>query len=213
MVASPQADSDERQAPLSVLIESVLAEAGSRPVRFGDLFDRTAERGYGLLMIVLGLPMLIPVLPPGSSTLVGPIYSIFAVQMLLGRPRPWVPARLRTVVLSAATTQALRDRGVPWVRRLERLSRPRWAVVPEKMVLRAAGIMVFLMGVVLLSPLPFLNTLPAIAVMLIGMGLLNRDALFMLAGLGVGAICLVLVGLSAGLIVVMIQRLRATLRP
>ncbi|MDR7521977.1 MAG: exopolysaccharide biosynthesis protein [Armatimonadota bacterium] len=211
MVASPQAGQDERQVRLSALIEAFLDEAQTRPVRFGELIDRTAERGYGLWMIVLGLPMLIPVLPPGSSTVVGPIYAVFAVQMLLGQPRPWVPVRLREMVLGARAVRALRERGVPWIRRLERLSRPRWAVVPERVVLRAAGVMVFLMGVILLSPLPFLNTLPAIAVMLIGMGLLNRDALFMLAGLGVGVVCLALVGLSAGLIVVMIQRLRATL--
>ncbi|MDR7485569.1 MAG: exopolysaccharide biosynthesis protein [Armatimonadota bacterium] len=211
MVASPQGGHDERQARLSALIETVLDEAQTRPVRFGELVDRTAERGYGLWMILLGLPMLIPVLPPGSSTVVGPIYAVFAVQMLLGQPRPWVPVRFRQMVLGAGAVRALRERGVPWIRRLERLSRPRWAVVPEKVVLRAAGVMVFLMGVILLSPLPFLNTLPAIAVMLIGMGLLNRDALFMLAGLGVGVVSLALAGLSAGLIVVMIQRLRATL--
>jgi hypothetical protein len=63
--------------------------------------------------------------------------------------------------------------------------------------------------VVLLSPLPLLNTLPALAVMLIGVGLLNRDAVFMVAGLLAGGTALALVGLSVGLIVTLLGRLRS----
>jgi hypothetical protein len=78
-------------------------------------------------------------------------------------------------------------------------------------MLRAVGVMVFLMGLVLLSPLPGLNTLPAVSVMLIGIGLLNRDAVFVLAGLTVGLFSLGLIGLSARAILVLIERLRQTM--
>jgi hypothetical protein len=202
-------DEHPRKVPLSAVLQAVLAEAALRPVRLGDLVDQTADRGFGLLLLVLGLPMLIPFLPPGSSTVVGPIYAAFAVQMLRGVPRPWVPRRFRDWVLSAGTVGALRARGVPIVRTIERFSRPRGLWVSEHVAVRAAGITVLLMGLVLLSPLPFLNTLPALSVMLIGVGLLNRDAVFMLAGIAVGVATLGLVGLSAGLILVLIERLRA----
>ncbi|MDQ7859672.1 MAG: exopolysaccharide biosynthesis protein [Armatimonadota bacterium] len=190
------------------MLLAALADADRVPVRVGDLLDRTADRGFGLLLLVLGLPMLIPFLPPGSSTVVGPVYAACAVQMLRGAPRPWVPRRFRDWVLSPTAARALRERGVPIVRRVERLSRPRGLWVSERVAVRAAGVMVLLMGVVLLSPLPFLNTLPALAVMMIGVGLLNRDAVFMLAGLLAGTATLALVGLSAGLIVVLLGRLR-----
>lgn len=203
---------DNPEIPLSDVIEAVLREAGAEPLRLGDLIDRTAERGFGLLMLMLGLPMLIPVLPPGSSTIVGPIYAIFAVQMLRGARHPWVPARLRARTLSPKTVAALRARGLPMLRRAERFSRPRGLWLSERAALRLAGIVVFLMGVVLLSPLPFLNTLPAISVMLIGMGLLNRDAAFMLAGMAVGGVSLGLIGLSAALILVLLERVRSVIQ-
>lgn len=199
------------EIPLSALIAAALDEAETHPLRLGDLIDRTAERGFGLLLLLLGLPMLIPILPPGSSTFVGPIYAVFAVQMLGGATRPWVPARFRNRVLSPATIRSLRQRGVPLIRAAERFSRPRGLWLSERVLLRLVGVMVLLMGLVLLSPLPFQNTLPAISVMLIGMGLLNRDAVFMLAGMLVGGLSLVAIVLSAGLILMLIERLRSAL--
>lgn len=211
MVATKPAGSQHQVIPLSAVIESVLIEAGTQPIHVGDLIDRTAERGFGLLLLLLGLPMLIPVLPPGSSTIVGPIYAVFAVQLLSGARRPWVPQRLRDRVLSGRMVEVLRQRGVPIIRSAERLSRPRGIWFAERLVVRLAGVMVLLMGLVLVSPLPFLNTLPAISVMLLGMGLINRDVLFMLAGFAAGGISLGLIGLSAGLIIAVIDRIRSLL--
>jgi hypothetical protein len=197
--------------PLSLVLEGVLDEADVRPVSLGEILDRTADRGFGLVLILLGLPMLIPFLPPGSSTIVGPIYATFAIQMIRGGQQPWIPRRLREWVLQERTARMLRERGLPLVRRAERFSRPRQWWLGERVVVRIVGIVVFLMGVILLSPLPFLNTLPALSVMLIGMGMLNRDFVFIAAGIVVGGISLGLIGLSAGLILVLIQRLRMSI--
>jgi hypothetical protein len=212
MTGAGSPESVEKATPLSAVIAAVLDEAEIRPVSLGDLLDRTADRGYGVLLLLLGLPMIIPFLPPGSSTVVGPIYAAFAVQMLTGVRRPWIPQRFRTRVMARGTVRALRSRALPIIRTVERLSRPRGLWVSERVVLRAAGLMVLLMGIVLLSPLPFLNTLPALSVMLIGIGLLNRDALFVLAGMMVGLISLGLIGISAHAIFALIERMRSTPR-
>jgi hypothetical protein len=197
----------EASIPLSALIESALSDAVTRPCSIGELIERTGDRGFGLLMLVLGLPMLIPFLPPGSSTIVGPIYAVFAVQMLTGARQPWVPARLRDRSLSTETVVALRRRGLPFIRAAERFSRPRGFWLGERLTLRIVGVVVLLMGVILLSPLPFLNTLPALSVMLLGIALINRDALFMLAGVALGGVAVGLVGISAGVIVTIVTRL------
>ncbi len=200
-----------QEIPLSQVIEAILAEAGTRPVRVGDLIDRTAERGFGLLMVILGLPMLIPVLPPGSSTIVGPIYAVFAVQMLSGSTRPWVPQRLRDHALASQTVEILRRRGVPIIQAAERLSKPRGIWFDERLTLRLVGVVVLIMGLILVSPLPFLNTLPAISVMALGMSLINRDAAFMVFGFLVAGISIGLIGVSAGVIIALFSRLRALL--
>lgn len=199
-------DGSEESPPLSVLIETVLNDAAMRPCSIGEIIERTGERGFGIIMLMLGLPMLIPLLPPGSSTIVGPVYALFAFQMLSGARQPWVPARLRDRCLSTAAVETLRRRGIPLIRAAERLSRPRGFWLGERLTLRIIGVVVLLMGIILLSPLPFLNTLPAMSVMLLGMALINRDAVFMLAGVVLGGVSVGLVGLSAGVIVAVITR-------
>ena len=209
-MTDPQTDRPGQEVPLSVVIESVLAEAGDRAVSLGEIIDRTEDRGFGVLMTILGLPMLIPVLPPGSSTVVGPIYAVFAIQMLRGSRRPWVPKRFRDRLLSRQAVEILRKRGLPIIRTAERWSRPRGVWLGERLTLRVVGLVTLLMGLILLGPFPFLNTLPAVSVMLLGTSLINRDVLFLLAGLVLGGASVGFLGLSTGVIVAVINRLWST---
>jgi hypothetical protein len=209
-VAAP-VTTDSEIPSLSSILEAALHRAGDAPLRLGDLLDQTAERGFGLLMLLLGLPMLIPVLPPGSSTVVGPIYAVFAIQMLRGSGRPWLPAPLRDRVLSPRAVQLLRDRGLPMVRAVERWSRPRGFWPGERVGVRIVAVATLLMGLILLGPFPFLNTPPAVAVMLLGVALLNRDVVFLLAGLAVAAASLGILLVTVGLLVSLIAALRGLL--
>lgn len=191
--------------PVSVVLDQLLAT--EQHITVGEVVDRVAERGFGLLMMVLGLPMLIPVLPPGASTIVGPIYSLLSIQLVVGLERPWLPARLRRRTLSPRTVGSLRQRGIPLVRRLERFSRPRFHILHHPVMVRVAALVVFAMGLILLSPAPFLNTLPALAVMLIGIGLLNDDGYFVLAGTVLGIVLVGAFVAAIGLIVQVLKRL------
>jgi hypothetical protein len=158
-------------------------------------------------MVLLALPTLIPVLPPGSAAFIGLLYILLSLQMLFGRDEPWLPARLSRFRLSARTITALRDRGVPFLRRVERFSRPRPLLVDERIASRVVALVVLLLGIVLLTPLPFLNTLPALAVMLMGIGLLNRDGVFVAAGLLITTAVLLVIGFGIGTLYALFNRL------
>lgn len=191
--------------PLSTILLDELTE--DETVTLGELRDRLARRGFGLLMIVLALPTLIPVLPPGSAAFIGLLYILLSLQMLFGRDEPWLPARLSRFRLSARTITALRNRGVPFLRRVERFSRPRPLLVDERIASRVVALVVLLLGIVLLTPLPFLNTLPALAVMLMGIGLLNRDGMFIAAGLLITTAVLLVIGFGIGTLYALFNRL------
>ncbi len=191
--------------PISVVLDQLLAT--EKRITIGEIVDRIDERGFGLLMLVLGLPMLIPILPPGPSTLVGPLYSLLALRLIIGMDRPWLPGFVRRKALSARTLEGLRRRGVPVIQRIERFSRPRFRVLNNPVIVRVAAVNVFLMGLVLLSPAPFLNTLPALSVMCIGLGLLNDDGIFLLLGLVVGAAVIGIFTATVSLIVTAVKRI------
>lgn len=190
---------------VSAVLEHLLAT--DKDITVGEIFERVAGRGYGLLMIVLGLPMLIPILPPGASTIVGPIYMLLAVQLVVGFGRPWLPRWLRRRQLSQRSVEAFRRRGIPLVRRLDRFSRRRFGVLNNPLMTRLAAVVIFTMGLILLSPAPFLNTLPALAVMIIGVGLLNDDGVFLAIGIFLGLVVAGIFAATIGLAISLLQRL------
>lgn len=190
--------------PLSAILLDELSEDA---VTLGELRDRLARRGFGLLMIVLALPTLIPVLPPGSAVSIGALYILLSLQMLFGKEEPWLPRRLGRYRLSARTIRALRTRAVPFLRRVERLSRPRPLPLDERVVSRGIALVVLVLGIVLVLPLPFLNTLPALSVLLMGIGLLNRDGFFIAGGLALAAVILLAIGFGVGTLYALLNRL------
>lgn len=185
------------ERPLSELLEEVLATEGERVVTVREIADRIDERGFGLALILLALPTMIPVLPPGTSGVVGGLYVLLAIQMALGRERPWLPRRVLDYQLSHRAAERLRGRGIRIVRHLERFSRPRWTPMGDATLLRLCAAFVLAMGVVLFLPLPFLNTLPGLAALAMGVGLLNRDGILLAIGIGIAILVLSLVGVSA----------------
>jgi len=195
--------SSERE-PLSAIIAEML---GSQVVTVGEVADRVAQRGFGLIMSVLALPTMIPVLPPGSAAFIGLLYILLAVQMLIGLPRPWLPVRVRNYRLTSGTMRMLQERGIPLLRRVERLARPRATWVPDALVTRAVAVAVLLLGIVLLSPLPFFNTIPAMTVLILGIGLFNRDALFLLGGLAATAVVVAVAVAGADTLIRLAERL------
>ncbi len=184
------------EARLSELFSGVLDTDADGTVSVGEVLDRAGDRGFGFLLVILAIPAFIPVLPPGTSTVLGLLMSLVALQMLLGRPQPWIPARWRRKRLSPDTVNRLQTQGVALLRKLERVSYPRgrW-LTRNGLFLRWNAVVVIFMALVLSSPLPFLNTFPALGVLLIGIGLINHDGYLLLAG---NLIALVLVFLMVG---------------
>lgn len=185
--------------PLSEVLEQLLRE-DQPPLTIGEITDRVARRGFGLFMIVLALPTLIPVLPPGSAAFIGLLYALLALQMLIGLDRPWLPKRMRGYRLTDRAATSLRTRGVPFLRRIERFSRPRAMVLDERIVLRLAAVVLLVLGVILFSPIPFLNTLPALSAMFLGVGLLNRDGVFLLIGVLLAVLVAAIIAFGGGIL-------------
>ena len=184
----------------ATLLDALNTDADGH-ITVGEVLDRVAERGFGLLLFVVALPTMIPVLPPGASAVVGIIYIVLGLQILAGFAYPWLPRAIRAHRLSPTAVKALRQRGVAFLERIERMTRPRRLLLESGAMLRVFALLIVLNGVILFLPVPFMNTLPAIGIMLIGIGMLNRDGLFLLAGGAIGTVSITIVISSAHLLI------------
>ena len=177
--------------PVSLLLEEALA---AEAPTVGELVDRTAEGGFAVVLALLTLPMLLP-LPPGLPAAIGIMLTLAGAQMAAGRRTPLLPERVRRIVVPQSARRVLAGRALVVLRRLESITRTRPPSTDGRMARIAGGSTVLAMGLVMALPIPFLNTPPAMAVLLVALGMSGRDGRFLVFGAMAGL--LITTGLAA----------------
>lgn len=190
----------DTDASLSVTLKEVIARIDGSSVTLRDLMEAVGEQGLLLLCAVASLPFLLPVSIPGVSTVFG--FAIILVSLSITFNRlPWLPRRILDRRLETQKLVPALEKGVSIVSRLDAYLKPRMgALVSGAAANRLNGLAIALAGVLLMFPLgliPFSNTLPAIAVLLVATGMIQRDGLVVLAGYAFNVITLIYFGILA----------------
>ena len=180
-----------------VLSALAAAHAGER-ITVGDIVHGLGDRAFGMLLFAFAAPNLPPLGIPGLSSVCAVPLLILALQLMAGRAEPALPGWVTARSMPTAAFRRLMAYVVPWLARAERLVRPRAAIAVSGAGERAAGAAVAILAVVLVLPIPFGNLLPAIAIALFGLAIVERDGLAALAGHGVAVVSLAVV---AGVVV------------
>lgn len=178
------AQTDEA-VPISRRLAMLAEDAGGENVTLGWIMAQLHERAFGLFLLVLALPCCIPFLYGVPQVVALPLMFI-SVQLLIGRKMPWLPERLGARTVSAGALANLSDRAEPWLRRIEAVSRPRLAGLTRAPLDRLVGVALVVFSTSILVPLPGTNTVPGIAVVIVAMGLLQRDGILVILGMVLG---------------------------
>jgi hypothetical protein len=187
------------QPKFSQELQKLVLQFSDRPARLSEILAATQGRGFDLVLLLLGLPFLAPIPLPGLSTPLGLIVLIIGARLALGQ-RPWLPEKLLRLELPArfiAKVLVAASRVVRW---LEILLRPRLGFLHEQRIYRrVTGALIMVSGLLLLLPLPIplTNSFPALTVILLAAGAMERDGLFFLAGCGMFVLSLAYFGLLA----------------
>jgi len=190
----------DTDASLSATLKEVIARIDGSSVTLRDLMEAVGEQGLLLLCAVASLPFLLPVSIPGVSTVFG--FAIILVSLSITFNRlPWLPRRILDRRLETQKLVPALEKGVSIVSRLDAYLKPRMgALVSGAAANRLNGLAIALAGVLLMFPLgliPCSNTLPAIAVLLVATGMIQRDGLVVLAGYAFNVITLIYFGILA----------------
>lgn len=174
---------------ISKQLERLFAEHEEQGLTLGTLREELGSNGFGMLIAVVSLPMLVP-MPPGVSGPVGLMIVFLAVQALLGRPKPWLPAYAAAIRLPGKTVRLMRARALPLLRKLEGKKQVALILKRNDPLVLFGFAVASISGIILLLPIPFMNTLPAIATLAIGMGIGSGNTLWLILGslLGTGIV-------------------------
>jgi hypothetical protein len=172
---------------ISSILEALPGAVAGERISFGDLVDAFDGRAYGPLIVVFAAPNILPVALPGISAVLGAPLILLTAQLMLGRPRPWLPGILRRRSLARPDFEWLVGRIIPRLRRIEAWIRPRLLLLTGVVGRRLIGAAGMALALLVFLPVPFGNALPGLALVLMAVGLLGRDGLAVLGGALVGA--------------------------
>lgn len=153
-------------------------------VTLSDILSIAGERIFGFLFVILSLPSALPVPAPGYSTPFGVLLFLLAMQLIFGRKRPWLPNKMLKHPIKLETVQGFLKAGLPWLKRIEAVTRPRLTSICTTLPGRVfIGCSIALMATSMMIPIPGTNTLPAMGIFVTGFGLIEDDGAISLGGL------------------------------
>ncbi|MEN4012571.1 MAG: exopolysaccharide biosynthesis protein [Chloroflexota bacterium] len=173
-------------ASLGDKIEQVIQEMPPNEVTLIEIMDIIGNDSLMFLTIFLSLVFLVPVSIPGVSTVFGSAILLIGVSRLFSR-KLWLPEKIARRTISAGKLAPVLNRALIWFRRLEKISRPyrlAWLSGETKMGL-FNKLSFILAAVLLMVPfgfIPFSNTLPAIALIFLAIGGMQKDGSCILLG-------------------------------
>ncbi|MCX7053977.1 MAG: exopolysaccharide biosynthesis protein [Proteobacteria bacterium] len=170
---------------LSVALAGTRRAIEGHQVTLRELLGLVGEQGLLVFCAILAMPFLLPVSLPFMSTALGAPMLLIGVAVTLNRV-PWLPDRLLDHALPGTTVQHVLERAAHAAGRFEHLVRPRMPGLTATPFINAVHGAALVVGVLaLMAPLPlipFANTLPAIGIILLCLGMAERDGALVLLG-------------------------------
>jgi hypothetical protein len=178
---------------VSEQLQSWLSGDGDKTL--GGLIAVFEEKSFAIVFVLLlGVPAL--PLPTGGATHVFEIIAaLLALELMSGRDQIWLPQRWCQLELAGRRQQRFITALMRMIRRLERFSRPRLRFLFDHRVSNIVfGVLVIggSAGAFLAPPFTGLDTLPALGVVLLSLGVLLEDFLVVVVAVAVGVAGVVL---------------------
>jgi hypothetical protein len=182
---------------MSAALASAEAAVRDPSVTLRELLSMLGEQGLLVFCGVLASPFLLPVTVPGMSTVLGIPMLLIGFAVMVSRV-PWLPARILNRSLPGPTVRTVLAKVRGWSERFEHLVRPRMlALTGGRAVNAVNGALVIIAVLLLMAPIPlvpFINSLPALAILLLCFGMAERDGAVIALGYFMTLVSAVYVG-------------------
>ena len=174
---------DLSRSHLSTDLATLHARVKDKALTLAELKHALEGRGSAMLLILLALPFCFVAIP-GLSMPFGIAISLIGACLVVGR-EPWLPRFIMNRRLSSTRSDQLLVGATKVARQLEKFVRPRLSFLhagPGMLRLIGLGIVIAGVGLMLPLPIPFSNSIPAWAVVLLAVGMMEKDGLCVLLG-------------------------------
>jgi len=154
-----------------------------------QLIDSLGDRSFGWCLLLFALINMMP-MPPGGTMISGIPIVLITFQMARGLPQLWLPRWFTRREIGRRRFQKLVLRMAPVMRPIERMVRPRYPAVFFPRNERMVGMLLFAVAVTHILPIPFSGYFPATALLIGGVGLVERDGLVVVLSVVLGLVAM-----------------------
>jgi hypothetical protein len=176
-------------APTSVVLAKLIDEAPKDFVNLDWLLEHLQKRSFGLLLLILAIVCMVP----GIGTVAAFLLAFPAAEMILDRESPSLPRFLTARPIPTRHFTRWAARALPLLRFIETASRPRWHT-PVHATKRTVGLIVLLLAIAAIWPIPLINVVPALMIVLISLAYLREDGVLLSISIAAALLALALFG-------------------
>ncbi len=169
---SPEQIPGQDSAPISRIVAEVAAAFPGERISLGEMAEAFGDRAFGLLLLLLLLPGLLP----GMASVFGTPLLILGVQMGLGLRVPKLPGILKRQTIKRADLLRLASASSKGLGRIERYVRPRPGFFTSPLGERIIGWLTAYVAIMLILPGPGTNGPPAFGNIVMALGLIEHDS-------------------------------------
>lgn len=159
-------------------------EGKEKTLSIAEILQVLSGKGKPLILILLSLPFCQPIQIPGLSTPFGLAVAFIGLRMIFGK-RIWLPGKLLNKTIPSATLSRITEKALNLIKKMKPWIHPRllW-LCRSSLIEKGNGLIIFILGILLALPLPIpaSNLMAAWSILLIAVGILEDDGLFMLIG-------------------------------
>jgi hypothetical protein len=175
-MSSAQKYTDSKNSKhFSNLLQHFLAQHQEDEIYLRDLLHEMGDRAFGPTLLICALPEALPLPVAGISAFVGIPLILVSTQLIIGFRQPWLPHWLLERSFKRQHFERLVRRALHPIEKLEQFFKPRWRFFTNPTFERLIGVLLLLLAVIIALPVPFANMVPAIAIMLICLGMIEQD--------------------------------------
>ncbi|MEZ5815187.1 MAG: exopolysaccharide biosynthesis protein [Alphaproteobacteria bacterium] len=172
----------ETPRPISQVLKDLRTTLPAEKVCTFDLLEALHERGFGFLLFIFALPAALPLPGLGVNLIIAAPLVFLTAQQAMGRHSIWIPEKMKYKSISRERFEAMLDGALPFITKIEIFVRPRLGGITQGAFGNLIGVAGLIMALSICIPLPLTNTVPAMGIALMALGVIMRDGLAVLGG-------------------------------
>lgn len=175
----------QNKSSLTSLMKKTVSQSDSEKLKVGEMVDQMGSRGFGPLLIIPSIFVLLPTgAIPGVPAVVGVIIAFCSFQIMIGKKRPWLPEKIRSLSMQRHKAEEAFDKKKKYIKKIDGIMSRRLEALTHQFMQRVTGGLTFFLslGMIAIGFIPFAPDMMALPILFFGLGFIAHDGLFVLLG-------------------------------